>query len=295
MNARQLAHIWAQRTKKSGSASNFYFENNTIFSYGPHFPIARFVDHNGHTCVLFTTRGYSSSTSRHIGCARGAIPSSMSVFHVHNPTELDHSANWTNYLNRLQAIAKEASNPRKKQEQLLARFRDVAIEANAYATFFGLRKALPVGNDIGALVTKCQEQAARIEASEKRRKARERAAQAKQSAERLNRWLAGDDVGFPYTEETRLRIRGDIVQTSRGAEFPLDHAKRVFKLVAQCRKSKGRYDRNGHTIHLGHFALDAIDSEGNVTAGCHLVAWNEIERVAAQIGLTVDSPEEKTA
>jgi len=45
------------------------------------------------------------------------------------------------------------------------------------------------------------------------------------------------------------------------------------------------YQRNGHTIHLGHFALDSLDTEGNVTAGCHTVQWEEITRVAALAGV----------
>ena len=53
---------------------------------------------------------------------------------------------------------------------------------------------------------------------------------------------------------------------------------------------------NGHTIHLGHFALDAVDGAGNVRAGCHEVAWEEIERVATSPGgeLTMTSIIENT-
>ena len=36
---------------------------------------------------------------------------------------------------------------------------------------------------------------------------------------------------------------------------------------------------------LGHFALDAVDPQGNVTAGCHNVTWAEIERVATLAGV----------
>jgi hypothetical protein len=36
---------------------------------------------------------------------------------------------------------------------------------------------------------------------------------------------------------------------------------------------------------LGHFVLDAVDTNGNATAGCHNVAWEEIERVAILAGV----------
>ena len=35
----------------------------------------------------------------------------------------------------------------------------------------------------------------------------------------------------------------------------------------------------------GHFALDAVDARGNVRAGCHEVAWEEITRVATLAGV----------
>ena len=83
----------------------------------------------------------------------------------------------------------------------------------------------------------------------------------------------------------RLRIKGDELQTSRGARVPLDHAVKAFRIIKRLHDKGQAYERNGHTIHLGHFALDAIDPQGNVTAGCHQVEWPEIERVATIAGV----------
>ena len=83
----------------------------------------------------------------------------------------------------------------------------------------------------------------------------------------------------------RLRIKGDELQTSRGARVPLDHAVKAFRVIKRLKTRGESYERNGHTIHLGHFALDAVDQQGNVTAGCHHVEWAEIERVATLAGV----------
>lgn len=74
MNNKQLAHIWAQQDREKGNASHFFFERETIYSYGHHFPIARFVmDARGQKCVLFTYQGYSNSTAKHINYTRDAL------------------------------------------------------------------------------------------------------------------------------------------------------------------------------------------------------------------------------
>lgn len=76
----QLAHVWAQQVQEYGSSSNsrFYFQGDTIYSYGSHFPIARFVkkadalgEYPG--IVFFTTREYSVTTSGHKHLVRGAL------------------------------------------------------------------------------------------------------------------------------------------------------------------------------------------------------------------------------
>lgn len=42
---RMVAHVWAQRTQAYGRSSNgqFYFEAGTLFSYGSHYIVAKFV------------------------------------------------------------------------------------------------------------------------------------------------------------------------------------------------------------------------------------------------------------
>ena len=54
---------------KSGKGSNLFFENGIIYSYGTHFPMARFV---GDTIVMHKEK-YSQSTSKHQSYLRRAI------------------------------------------------------------------------------------------------------------------------------------------------------------------------------------------------------------------------------
>jgi hypothetical protein len=105
----------------------------------------------------------------------------------------------------------------------------------------------------------------------------------------IEKWRNGDtSIRLPYDlaeQNTMLRIRGDNVETSRGATFPVKHAKLAFSVVKRCRDTGQAWHTNGHSVHLGAFQIDSIDAQGNVRAGCHLVKWPEIERAARQLGL----------
>lgn len=84
-----------------------------------------------------------------------------------------------------------------------------------------------------------------------------------------------------------LRIVGDEVQTSLGAHFPVSHALRALTFVRRVRELGQEYVHNGHTVHLGHYAIDRIEADGTVHAGCHVVKWDEIERITPQLVCSV--------
>lgn len=82
-----------------------------------------------------------------------------------------------------------------------------------------------------------------------------------------------------------LRIMGDALQTSYGADVPLAHAVRVFRFVKLCRERGQSWERNGHSLRVGHFTVDRVDPQGNFRAGCHDIKWPEVERVARLAGV----------
>jgi hypothetical protein len=78
-----------------------------------------------------------------------------------------------------------------------------------------------------------------------------------------------------------LRISGDNVQTSRGAEVPIADARRAVAFVMAVRARGDAWKRNGERFPVGAFELDAIESDGTVRAGCHTFEFAEVERLAA--------------
>src|SRR3954470_1643232 len=87
-----VAKLWANKTQSNArNGRNFYFDDDTIYSYGPHFPIARHVkNQKGQSAILFTTRDYSSTTATHKRIVENSIPSELrdSVFYIENVREL---------------------------------------------------------------------------------------------------------------------------------------------------------------------------------------------------------------
>jgi len=293
----QVPHLWAHRTQEEARnrQGNLYFTGDTIYSYGSHFPIARHVvNEAGDRAVLFTTATYSVTTSSHCSAVRSAIPSGMQVFHVPNvcPGRYsgrglvadDHAGNLADYAERIEkhvitSARARSSYAKEWNHEHAACLRD---EAFAYCAFFGLPVPnIPEVPEINSeALTAIRKREAKRAAEKAEQTKRERAEALVRQQELIVKWRAGQYFGCFYDVPAMLRIACDEVQTSRGARFPISHAKRGLAFVRRVRECGQAYVRNGHTIHLGPYAIDRIEPDGTVKAGCHVVSWEEIERLA---------------
>jgi hypothetical protein len=303
----EIPHLWVHRTQDEARnrQGNLYFNGDTIYSYGSHFPIARHVTNEaGERAVLLTTATYSVTTSSHCSAVRSAIPSGIRVFHVPNVchgrysgtqlTAYDHSYNVDDYSERIEkhvvtSARARSSYSKEWNHERAVRLRDEAI---AYCEFF----SLPVPNihavpeiDSDAL-TAIRKREAKRAAEKAEQTKRERAEAIVRQHELITKWRTSEYHGCLYDIPVMLRIVGDEVQTSRGARFPISHAKRALAFVRKVRESGQAYVRNGRTIHLGPYALDRIERDGTVKAGCHVVSWQEIEQIAPFLDSIRTSP-----
>lgn len=299
----EVPHLWAHRTQDDArnKQGNLYFTGDTIYSYGSHFPIARHVaNDSGRRAVLFTTATYSVTTSGHCSAVRSAIPSGIPVFHVpevcncgfsgNDLTADGHARNLGDYAERCEkhvitsARARSSSAKEWNHEEAVG-LRD---EAFAYCVFFGL--SVPNIPEVPELDSEALAAIRKREAKRAAEKAeqtkRERMEAIVRQQELIAKWRSGQYSGCLYDVPAMLRIDRDEVVTSRGVHFPVSHAKRALVLVRKIRESGQAYARNGHTIYLGHYAIDRIESNGTVKAGCHVVSWEEIERIAPLLDST---------
>ncbi len=279
-----VAHLWAHKSQSEASNPyrNFYFYEDTIYSYGSHFPIATHITHKGKNAVLLTTRIYSVTTSGHRNCVADACRH-LTVFRVKHPTSENRREQFEEYRERFAIFAGMYTRARVNKSIYFTYMRDAVEEANAFAKFFGLRCRLKMPKDLAKMEEECR----KIDARKHEVKKQTDEIALKAAMERVEKWVNGEDTLYGYSQlaPIRLRIKGNALQTSRGAEVPLEHAIKAFRIIKRLRDKGEAYQRNGHTIHLGHFAIDSIDSNGNVKAGCHEIEWSEIERVAKLAGV----------
>jgi hypothetical protein len=308
----EIPHLWAHKTQESArnQQGNLFFENGIIFSYGHHFPIAKHVTSpNGkQTAILVTTRGHSVTTAKHISSVRQSISRDALRFDV--PDVLvglnDHGPNLRAYIREsVQALTKAAKS-RKYGTQLLSEAFGYRESARAYAKFFrqpvprfpflptaktldGLKERIKIREAKAAIKDAVAQKRREAEYAERRR------IQSLEQAEKLELWLSGSpavDTWMINGCDTALRITGDEVQTSRGARVPIAHAIAALAVVRRVMARNEEFVTNGHTIHVGHYTLDKITTDGTIYAGCHVIKFEAIQRIAPL--LDVISPAEVT-
>jgi ribosomal protein L9 len=276
MDNSQVAHLWANKSRESAKGSNFYFEGDTIYSYGSHFPIAR--HYKG--VILFTSHDYSVSTSKHKSYARSAC-SHLTVYHVEDPRRDPSGKDVANYGERIKNASLAVARARDPQWKLKW-LEELIEEANNFCALFGFKTRFSVPENMDEL----KEHAKQV--ADKKRKqtiARQEKAEREQ-AELIKRWLSGEMVSLPFQVQkvylrTRLfqaiGIERMEMETSKGATVPIEDAHKAFRFV-MLKREKG-WHRNGDQFPIGEFHLDAVNEQG-VVAGCHRITWDEIERFA---------------
>ena len=286
----ECAHIWASQSQYEGRASRVFFEGGVIYSYGRHFPVARFAPEFG-DIVLFTNRGYSSSTGKHKSLIRAAIPSKYAVIYCDDPSRpASHNLPiWENKAARLRSDF--AIKTRKPSRANIAAEIYQAVEAAANYCL-ALNIAIPEWAGLTVAENEAIEygrEAARARAlnADALRNKREALA-ALDSIERLQQWESGlaygSTNGFQY-HPTVLRIKGDQIQTSRGANIPVSDALALWPLLVRAKRTGNKLEAGLHSINLGAYRFNSFDGQ-TLIVGCHSIAWNQLEKIAIQLNLT---------
>jgi hypothetical protein len=299
-----VAHLWANQSQPEAqnSGRSFYFVGKTVYSYGSHFPVAHITDTwteggpgIGHRVVLFNSDRYSITTSAHQSLARRALSSRFVTIDVPDPvagSDADHIANLEHLTEQGSSFVKRAKRARTNADWYAKEAEERVKEFNVYKLAFfptcSLMATIP--EDLAGIVElkmervkAQQEHAAQLQAM---REAEER----EKALAYVPEWLAGGSrvlIGahlLPVYLRSKIREGEEIVETSKGAEVPYSHARRVWSSVLGVLSTGAPYQRNGHTIHAGRFTVDAIDADGTLRAGCHTILLDEMRRFAAAEG-----------
>lgn len=308
-NSREIGHLWAHQTQAYARNSNksFYFEGKSIYSYGSHFEIARHIENDrGERAILFTSRDYSVTTSKHKGYVGSAIPADVTVFTCNdrfwNVRDIDYRSIIEEYRASITENIDKSKRARFNAAWPLEHALVLIAELNRFCEFFDVKpEGYPFKVDgIEELRVIADEKQRKCHEAWKYRQEHRHEIEAKRQAayeakcrELIDKWIAGEKVQYPYSYSgyntpALLRINpNDVneVETSKGASVPADHALRLYKFARGIRE-KGIEDSsfvgwksNGHTFKVGVFQVDSIEANGTIHAGCHVIEWNEAERM----------------
>lgn len=351
MNNSMVAHLWANEKQESAHGSNFYFEDESIYSYGSHFEVGRIVrNKRGEKAYLINDIYRSSSTSKHQCCVRDAIPTGSKVFSVgYNMsntgnmafvtsglesikdaiekykkarTELPYQNVWGAFKNLMgyieffdmgtpRRLLKKSANEWLGTNHELSRKsdkikREYVRELKHIFQILLNHQALEVLGTVNVIVDevcgegtwiKYSERSERWRKGEEERERiklerlrKEEEARYKDFDEKLEEWKSGE-INFLNTPfyipgekpNAWIRIKGNIIETSKQIKIGVAEARKLWRAVsAMHRGAEFRHglveDVTGHQWSLNRYENDLL------TAGCHRIAYDEMERIAKQLG-----------
>lgn len=284
MNNHQFCHVWAQQTKDQGRNGNLSHTGTTIYSYGRHFPIARFtgIKSPAGEIVLFTSRGYSNSTVKHKAYVMQALYGlPVQIIYCFNPEaefSNEHNENLSKMCDEFDALIVLASKARTRAMAYIVEARQLHLAAVEYLTYMGgtLPREMVVPADIG--------QAKELTAAQIKRKADAADKARALLLEDLAAWRRGEYHGIKNLSElpTALRVKGDLIETTRGASIPLSFAPAVWRAATHSRKSALSWSSAQliKPVAVGEFRLESINEAGDIKVGCHNIEFNELVIIA---------------
>jgi hypothetical protein len=280
---RELIHVWAHDSSPEimKQANSVTCHNDILYSYRT--AIGQIVNND---TVIYNTASYSNTTSKHQGLMRSATS------HYPNQIHLDiHQYDMNHLIFGQSSFNQLVLNPnmRKASEYLLKasrskKYKDfynnqafsIFDNLRRYAILFNLEYSLPKIDDLLESTIKADKEAKAIEKIRKAERIIEQ-------AEALQNWRLGLDVRNHF-EITALRIKEDVIETTKGAKIPLEHAVKFWSLINSWHQKGITYVKDHHSIHLGNYAVTRFEND-ILTVGCHQIPYSEIQNIANQLHL----------
>jgi hypothetical protein len=292
-NNSELSHIWANQTQSHGKGSNMFFENETIYSYGYHFIIAKYVTNkDGQKCIFLNKRSYSNSTNKQQSLVFRSIPENVTFYRVVSFDDVQgtraHKDNLIHYINEAEKLQQLTIKANKLKMGYLNQLESQIDIFNKYVSFFGLNDleqftsdslyGLSLKERYETLVKWAKEYTNseelkkwQIKDKEKQRLAEIKTQQeAKEKIELFRQFKISSiyaNLGhylLRYNKDTQM------IETSGGVKMSGLIFIKAYNRLINNELIKGQ--------HVGDYVFNGIENE-IVSVGCHKIPMTEIKNV----------------
>lgn len=267
--SKEVAHVWAQQRQSNGrnAGKSLFFEGATIYSYGVHFPIARFYK----DVVLFNRRDYSVTTSKHKGYVLDALRGVCDVIYVDEPTQ--ERIDIEKEIQGVREAIARSGRSRKGWSK--------TVHLNTGARLLhNLKQAMSVfgqgPTDEQTLeISKLEDLINQLEEEVRAFAQKEQKAIKQKQMESFAKWRAGETKRAAWSPFDAIRLKGGYIQTVRGATIDLDHARKLWDAIKNQQAVEG--------LDLGNYRVDRIEGD-HLVVGCHRIPMDEINAMAEKLG-----------
>ncbi len=263
-NSHDVIHLFAQKSQHSARCSNVYFEGDTIYSYGRHYELGRFMGINGEAAILIEDKGYSNTTAKHIAEIKQAtrqykqyFTSQVHLQHVYNRIKLNYG---------------KLLNARKKDLYLPEILRSYEYFINS--PFFTLndkkdarfKELTKIYNSISS-----PENIEAAKVAAKKALAKQQRMEAAKLKIYLKKFEAYEINSIYGQSEDYLRISqdGQTVETSQYVKVSIEAAKSLYSAIIN------KQDIKGHKVDN----YTVISLNGVLTIGCHKINTKSMHKV----------------
>ena len=245
-----IVHAFSQRNETKGKANSMFFDGNKIYSFGYHYLLAEFIEHNGETFILINNKGYSNTTAKHISLITQATRQYKQYF----TTNVDFQLVYNDILSNYEKLAK-AKKPLFYIEQIKYKF----VQLTSYPLFNERYYPLEKFKEIYEIY----KQVCVIDISELREIIKDKE---KQKDSKKVRDFLNFETNYLKRDFDILRLNGENIETSQGVK--------VSKLLV-----KNLYDRLLNNLDIIGQKVDNYtiisNNNGVIQIGCHKIKLSE--------------------
>lgn len=286
MKNQDIAHAFAHANaedRETANGGSLYYENDTIYSYGRHFPVAKKIrDRHGKIqFVLFNDSKCSKTTSSHQSTVKAAL--FQETIKVSNPEAApkDLAQDLTDRMMDAALLFSNAKGERRKKEYL-KEIKIISSHLLIIVDFYRIKSKLPKMirdiynlHGVDELIPFVTERAIKEKKKHlafiKKKQIlieKQREQEFQEELENIQRWKSFeiDSISLRLVGKSFLRVTAEGVNTSQGISIPMAEAIRLIQLI-EVKQIIGAKVNDLYTVSAFN---------GLLQVGCHSIERAEV-------------------